>query len=108
MDIKDEQSYFFDRPGVVKWTLRIFYGICIFLVLIDFVIHRHVETSVERLPAFYAIYGFISCAILVLISAQLRKLLMREEKYYDNAELDSTDDHLSNDSENKNRVVDNE
>jgi len=82
-NLTDKQSYLFDRPEVIKWMLRIFYAICVFLVLIDFLIHRHVETSVERVPAFYAIYGFISCVALVLLAKQLRKLLMRDENYYE-------------------------
>lgn len=82
-NITGKQTYLFDRPRVIKWVLRIFYGICISLVLIDFLIHRHVETSIERVPAFYAIYGFFTCVILVLLAKQLRKLLMRDENYYE-------------------------
>jgi hypothetical protein len=73
---------FFDNPKVIKWMLRIFYGVCVFLVALDFIIHRHISADVERIPAFYAIYGFIVCTVLVLIAGQLRKLLIREEHYY--------------------------
>ena len=43
--------------------------------------------AVERLqvldfPASYAVYGFASCVMLVLIGLLLRRLVMRDEDYY--------------------------
>ena len=32
---------------------------------------------------FYGFYGFIGCVFLVLAAAQLRKVLMRDEDYYE-------------------------
>jgi hypothetical protein len=32
---------------------------------------------------FYAIYGFVACVILVLVAKEMRKLVMRDEDYYD-------------------------
>ena len=81
-DTLNTDDGFFDRPQVIKWMLRIFYSVCIALVVVDFIIHRHISTDVERIPAFYAIYGFAVCAILVLTARQLRKLLIREEHFY--------------------------
>ncbi len=73
---------FFYRPEVIQWILRIFYTLCVLLVVVDFFIHRHIETAIEKVPAFYAIYGFIACVVLVLIANQMRKVLMRDENYY--------------------------
>jgi hypothetical protein len=78
-----DENDFFDRPSTIKWILRIFYSLCILLVLFDFAVHRHIETSIEKIPAFYAIYGFVACVILVLIATQMRKWLMRDEYYYE-------------------------
>ncbi len=87
---RQEEQDFFDRPSNIQWILRIFYGICAFLVVIDFFIHRHIETAAEKLPAFYAIYGFVACVVLVLIANQMRKLLIRDEHYYENTESSPT------------------
>ena len=43
--------------------------------------------AVERIhaldfPASYAIYGFVSCVLLVLVGRVLRRLVMRDENYY--------------------------
>ncbi|MBD3587401.1 hypothetical protein HHX48_16815 [Salinimonas sp. HHU 13199] len=73
----------FDDPRVVTWILRVFYGICAALVLVDFIVHRHIYTAVEKIPAFYALYGFVACVLLVFAAKGLRTLLMRKEDYYD-------------------------
>ena len=53
------------------------------LKLLGFAALRHAERSWEGWPGFYAIFGFVACAALVLIAKELRKLLMRDEDYYD-------------------------
>ncbi len=78
-----EKKYFFDKPENVKWVLRVFYTICALLVVADFILHRHIGFSWEEIPAFYAIYGFVACVILVLIAKEMRKVIMRKEDYYD-------------------------
>mgnify|MGYP005991089407 FL=1 len=73
----------FDKPENVRKLLRVFYVICGLLVLFDFVVHRHIYHDWENIPAFYAIYGFVGCVVLVLIAKEMRKFLMRGEDYYD-------------------------
>ncbi|ODS25127.1 hypothetical protein AB835_00215 [Candidatus Endobugula sertula] len=73
---------FFYQPNTIRWILRAFYTSCIVLVIVDLVVHRHIITSLEKIPAFYALYGFVACVILVLIASQMRKVLMRDEDYY--------------------------
>ena len=78
----EEQTHFFDKPKNVTLILRIFYFLCAVLVLLDFVVHRHIYTEIESVPTFYALYGFVACVVLVLIATQMRKWLMRDENYY--------------------------
>lgn len=89
----NETSGFFYRKEVIRWILRIFYLCCIGLVLIDFFIHRHTEVDIEKWPAFYALYGFIACTILVFMSKAMRFFLIRDETYYDDVE--SPEEYLS-------------
>lgn len=74
---------FFDKPENISKMLKVFYVICALLVLVDFVVHRHVYHDWENIPAFYAIYGFVGCVVLVVIAKEMRKFLMRGEDYYD-------------------------
>jgi hypothetical protein len=39
--------------------------------------------SWEGLWGFYGLFGFIGIVVLILLAKQLRKLVMREEDYYD-------------------------
>lgn len=78
-----EKKYLFDKPENVKRLMRGFYLCCALLVLADFVFHRHIGLSWERIPAFYALYGFAACVLLVLVAKEMRKLVMRKEDYYD-------------------------
>lgn len=78
-----EPCGFFDKPENIKKMLKVFYVVCGLLVVADFIVHRHIYHDWENIPAFYAIYGFVGCVVLVLIAKEMRKVLMRGEKYYD-------------------------
>jgi hypothetical protein len=78
-----DKQYLFDKPRNVNRLLRGFYLVCAILLILDFVLHRHVIHSWENIPGFYAIFGFIACVLLVLIAKEMRKVVMRKEDYYD-------------------------
>ncbi len=92
-DTQDGKQYLFDKPENVRTLLRWFFSACVLLVgidVVDFVLRllhvaqmRHVEVPAEALPGFYPLYGFIGSVFLVLSAKELRKLLMRDEDYYD-------------------------
>ena len=54
------------------------------LLLLEFFVHRHVETDIENIFFFPALYAFVICVAIVLGGIVLRKLVMRREDYYDN------------------------
>ena len=70
-------------PAATKLILRIFFAVCAILVVADFIAHRHVEHPLENVPTFYALYGFIGVAGLIVAAKTLRKIVMRDEDYYD-------------------------
>jgi hypothetical protein len=72
-----------DKKKNVERFLRVFYAICTLLVVLDFVVHRHIYHPWEALFGFHAWYGFAACWILVVIAKQMRRVLMRSEDYYD-------------------------
>jgi len=83
MSDEKEKTHLFDRPENVERLLKGFYAICILLALADFVVHRHIGFGWEKIPAFYAAYGFVACVLLVLIAKKIRNVVMRKEDYYD-------------------------
>ncbi len=94
-----ERNWWLDRPENVRKIIRWFYGLCVLVILADLIFslgwHKHAAFakefglhSIETLPAFYGIYGFLACVGLVYVSKLMRSwkgrnLLMREEDYWD-------------------------
>lgn len=83
---ENNENDFFDKPKNVTIILRVFYALCIILVVADFVVHRHIYVDFEKIPTFYALYGFVACVVLVVLAKVMRKGLMRDEDYYDKTE----------------------
>ena len=81
--MEDKKRYLFDKPRNVKILLYILYLSCAVLILLDFVVHRHVTHPWEQLLGFYSIYGFIGCVSIVLGSIGLRIMVKRDTDYYD-------------------------
>lgn len=78
-----EKKYWLDDMRNVD---KVFWGvvaICALLVLSDFFYHRHGDLSFDSSFAFYAWFGFVACVGLVLAAKEMRKLLMRDESFYD-------------------------
>lgn len=84
--MENDKTYLFDDPKNVKRLLNILYGCCALLIILDFVIHRHVYHSWENLWAFYPLYGFVGCVVLVIVATWMRTFLMRDEAYYERIE----------------------
>lgn len=85
-------------PGVALF-IKVFVSIAIVLFLLDLVVDRshgggehgaeapatdahHSYVTIDSLPGFYAVYGFVGCVILVLLAKEMRKVVMRGERYY--------------------------
>lgn len=74
---------FFDKPKNVTWFLRLFFASLAVLLVIDFWVPKHGDFFWEGAPDFYAAYGFLACVALVFVAKGLRKLIRRDEDYYD-------------------------
>lgn len=78
----------------MKNVKRIVYGlyaVCTLLFLVDFLYHKHTYLPIEDIPGFYALYGFIMCALLVICARGMRVFLMRSEDYYAPHDVESED-----------------
>ena len=86
-----EKKSFFDKPANVQRLMNVFYACCAILVVLDFVINRYTYHPLENLWAFYPLYGFIGCVVLVVMAKWMRTFLMRDEDYYDREEQQRLD-----------------
>ena len=82
MSPNDDKKHLFDEPRNVRFVVRALLVSCALLVGLDLVLHRHASHPWEEMFAFYAIYGFVACVLLVLLAKEMRKVVMRDERYY--------------------------
>ncbi len=73
----------FDKKSNLILFLRIFYASLVVLLVVDLFIDKHTVFGFDGAPSFSAVYGFISCVLLVLLAKVLRIFIMRDEDYYD-------------------------
>lgn len=83
MNEPKQKQYLFDNPRNVSILKLSLYIICALLILLDFILHRHVLHEWEHITGFYAIFGFVAYLVIVQGANQLRKLVKRKEDYYD-------------------------
>jgi hypothetical protein len=93
-DLKKENDWF-DRPASRRLLWRLLYGACTVSVLLELVLiathQRHGrfgKTSPDGWWFFYALLGFIACALMILAAKGLGAWLKRPEDYY--AETEET------------------
>ena len=78
-----EKRWWLDEPRNVRklvWLLAI---VCALLLAVDLVYHRHGVFEWEEWLASYAVFGFLAGTAVVLGAKELRKLIKRDEDYYD-------------------------
>ncbi|MCY4031502.1 MAG: hypothetical protein OXF05_05240 [Hyphomicrobiales bacterium] len=82
-----------DSPLGAKRIYYVLLVVCGLLVVVGALIPHHdaygMGAIVARIPGFYGIYGFVMCALLVLVAKALRRILMRPENYYAPHAIDS-------------------
>ena len=58
-------------------------GICALLFLADAFYEKHPGFEMEYVFGFYGIFGFVACVGLVLIAKEMRRVLKRDEDYFE-------------------------
>jgi len=79
----DKSKSGLDSPRTGRIILWCVGGVCTLLALADLLYPKHVHYGFEGWFAFYGGLGFISCFFLITAARGLRKLVMRDEDYYD-------------------------
>ena len=83
--IKKIVNFIGDPQNAAK-NKRLLYIILVVVVISDFLVHRHhAEYIWDKIPGWGAVYGFISCVLIIVVSKFLGHQggLMKREDYYD-------------------------
>lgn len=72
----------------LRTVVRVCLGVLALLVVVDaipgVVDKEHAHTALERLPGFWAVFGFVGCAFLIVASKAFgHQGIMKREDYYD-------------------------
>ena len=84
---KDKEFDWFDKPQNRKLLWILMYGVCGISVVIDVVLyfmhkkHPHFEPY-DNLPGFYAVLGFLACAVSILVAKFMGIGLKKPFDYY--------------------------
>lgn len=76
---------YLENPENIKMLKKIFYLSLLLIVAIDFFVYRgHAVFLWERIPGFSALYGFISCVLIIGVYKAMGYIgLIKKEDYYD-------------------------
>ena len=72
-----------ERPAVLGRLKRGFLYVLALLIVLDLVITKHPVFAWEALPGFFAVYGFLSCVVIIVFSNLLGRWIKRKEGYYE-------------------------
>jgi len=72
----------------LKTVVRVCCAVLAVLILLDaipaIVDKEHAHTQAEHLPAFWAVFGFVGCVVLIIVSKWFGHAgIMQREDYYD-------------------------
>ena len=70
----------------LKTVVRVCFGLLALLIVVDALLvdKEHAHTRLEHLPAFWSIFGFVGCVVIILASKWFGHAgIMTREDYYD-------------------------
>ncbi|MEM5787064.1 MAG: hypothetical protein AAGU11_07075 [Syntrophobacteraceae bacterium] len=74
---------FFDKPSTKRALWILLWGACATTVALEFLAAPEAHFEFGRFMGFNALFGFVSCAVLILLAKGLGFFLKRREGYYD-------------------------
>jgi hypothetical protein len=82
--MQGESKYWLDHSENVTRLYRGLWGLGLFLLIFDLLLHKHETPEFAAWFGFYAWFGFVACVALVLLAKEvLRRLVKRPEDYYE-------------------------
>jgi len=75
-------EHWLTRPETIRRLWIVFGAVLAATVLAEIWLPNEPHFAVERLFGFYAAYGFIGCAVMILGAKALAALLKRPDTYY--------------------------
>ncbi|HSN80014.1 MAG TPA: hypothetical protein VLR44_06510 [Rhodoferax sp.] len=78
----DEKTHWLDQPRNIKLLWRGFLLVLVLTVLAEFLVPMHPHFAIESIFGFNAWYGFLVCALMIVVAKGLALFLKRPDTYY--------------------------
>ena len=79
----NEPTHWLDNPRNVKLLWRGFLAVLALTVLAELFVEMHPHFAIESIFAFNAWFGFLSCAVMIVVAKGLSLWLKRPDTYYE-------------------------
>ena len=83
MSDKKSDERWLDQTANQKKLFYTLGVLCALLFAADFVVHRHAHFQAEGMYGFYPVFGFAAYALIVGAGWIWRRIVLRQEDYYD-------------------------
>lgn len=80
----NDKPYWLDQPRNIKRLWRGFLVVLVLTVLAEFLVQMHPHFAIESIFGFNAWFGFLFCAVMILMAKGLALALKRPDTYYGN------------------------
>lgn len=70
------------RARTIRWLWRIFVAILALTGIAQLAVEVHPHFELEGVFGFNALYGFLACAVMILVAKGIGVLLKRPDSYY--------------------------
>ncbi|HSN80697.1 MAG TPA: hypothetical protein VLR44_09985 [Rhodoferax sp.] len=78
----EEKTHWLDRPRNIRLLWRGFLLVLVLTVLAEFLVPMHPHFAIESIFGFNAWYGFLVCALMIVVAKGLALVLKRPDTYY--------------------------
>ena len=83
IDTGSEKTHIWDNPKNVNAFIAALVVACVAVAAADLFYVKKIHFEPENIFAAYGIYGFVCFVFIVFAGKLLRKIVMRDEDYYD-------------------------
>ena len=83
MTQQPSEDHWLARPRTIRLLWRVFIAVLLLAVAVQFLSGSDGHFGIDGWIGFGAVYGFLSCLIMVLVAKGLGYFLKRDERYYD-------------------------
>jgi predicted lipid-binding transport protein (Tim44 family) len=77
------RPHWLDAPRNVQRLWRGFLVVLALVVLAELGVALHPQFAIESIFGFAALYGFLACALMIVVAKLLGLLLKRPDRYYE-------------------------